>query len=717
MTAKKVSLLLYLLTAVLFSSFANQTGEKVFITNSEKLLKIEHGLSIFVDNSSVMPFGKAVKQKFEESKDKVPNLGITSARIWVKLDIQNQSDTKNLFLLVEQPSIDKIVLYYIAPDQKWHQISLGEYKRYKDRIIDNPNYIFPLDIAVGQSSVFYLSINSKDQIQLPLLLGTERSILDETLVQNLLFGMYAGIILIMMLYNLFVAFTVRDSSYIYYIIYIFFVGLTQFFFEGLAFKFLWPESPWLANYSSILVPFFSGISTLIFFQKFLLSKKYTPKLNYGIDAYIFIYAIVCIIGMSGNYSLGIVLMQMTALSASLYVLFVANVIRRKGYRPAVFFLLGYSIFLFSVVAFVLRNFNVIPYNGFTSYILEIGSVIQITLLSFALADKINFFRNENEQAQQQALEISKENERLIREQNIELEIQVNKRTEELQNSNSTLNLTLKDLKEAQSQLVDAEKMAGLGQLTAGIAHEINNPINFVTSNIKPLELDINDLYDVIQQYEELDPEKDMHEQLARVNQFKKQIDIDFIKTEINSLLSGIGEGAKRTAEIIRSLKNFSRLDESDTKPVDLNEGIDSTLVLLRSTVPDHIKIVRELKATSLVECLPGKINQVFMNLITNAIQAIKTKPNPDPTEYLYITTWEEEEQIKISIRDTGHGMTEETKQKIFEPFFTTKAVGEGTGLGLSIVFSIIEKHKGHIDVVTKVNYGTEFILTLPLNIR
>lgn len=717
MIAKKVSLLLCLLTTVLFPCFASQTGEKVIITNSEKLLKVEKGLSIFVDNTGIMPFGKASAQKFEASKDKVPNLGITSAAIWVKLEIVNQSDTENLFLLVEQPSIDKISLYYIAKDNRWHQISLGEYKKYKDRIIDNPNYIFPLDIPISQSSVFYLCINSKDQIQLPLLLGTERSILDETLVQNLLFGMYAGIILIMMLYNLFVAFTVRDSSYIYYIIYIFFVGLTQFFFEGLAFKFLWPDSPWMANYSSILVPFFSGISTLIFFQKFLLSKKYTPKLNYGIDAYIFIYAIVCIIGMSGNYSLGIVLMQMTALSASLYVLFVANVIRRKGYRPAVFFLMGYSIFLFSVVAFVLRNFNVIPYNGFTSYILEIGSVIQITLLSFALADKINFFRNENEQAQKQALEISKENERLIREQNIELEIQVNKRTEELQNSNSTLNLTLKELKEAQSQLVDAEKMAGLGQLTAGIAHEINNPINFVTSNIKPLELDINDLYDVIQQYEELDPEKDIHEQLANVNKFKKQIDLDFIKTEINSLLSGIGEGAKRTAEIIRSLKNFSRLDESDTKPVDLNEGLDSTLVLLRSTVPDHIKIVRDLKASSLVECLPGKINQVFMNLITNAIQAIKTKPNPEPIEYLYIATWEEADEVKISIRDTGHGMSDETKQKIFEPFFTTKAVGEGTGLGLSIVFSIIEKHKGHIDVVTKVNYGTEFILTLPLNIR
>lgn len=717
MITKKLSLLLCLLVTFIFSSFARQTQEKIVITNSEKLLKLEKGLSIFVDNTAKMQFSTIANQKFEASKDKVPNLGITSATIWVKLDILNHSDTENLFLLVEQPSIDKVSLYFTAKNGKWRKISLGEYKKYTERIIDNPNYIFPLDIPMGKSGIFYLSINSKDQIQLPLLLGTERSILDETLVQNLLFGMYAGIILIMMLYNLFVAFTVRDSSYIYYIVYIFFVGLTQFFFEGLAFKFLWPDSPWMANYSSILVPFFSGISTLIFFQKFLLPKKYAPKLNYGIDAYILIYSIVCIIGMLGNYSLAIVLLQMTALSASLYVLFVANVIRRKGYRPAVFFLMGYSIFLFSVVAFVLRNFNVIPYNGFTSYILEIGSVIQITMLSFALADKINFFRKENEQAQLQALEISKENERLIREQNIELEIQVNKRTEELQNSNSTLNLTLKELKEAQSQLVDAEKMAGLGQLTAGIAHEINNPINFVTSNIKPLELDINDLYDVIQQYENLDPEQDIHQQLANVNKFKKQIDLDFIKTEINSLLSGIGEGAKRTAEIIRSLKNFSRLDESDTKPVDLNEGLDSTLVLLRSTVPDHIKIVRDLKATSLVECLPGKINQVFMNLITNAIQAIKTKSNPDPIEYLYISTWEEAEEIKISIRDTGHGMTDETRQKIFEPFFTTKAVGEGTGLGLSIVFSIIEKHKGHIDVVTKVNYGTEFILTLPLNIR
>jgi signal transduction histidine kinase len=713
MKIKKVFLLLFLLLHITALTFGSSTGDITF-SDATKLSKLEKGASIYIDPTGKMPFKQVLSQNFTETESSVPNLGITSATIWVKLDILNKSGIQELFLMVQQPSIDRISLFDPNGKGTWLVTNLGEYKKYSNRIIDNPNFIFPLNIKVNTAKTIYLKVQSKDQIQLPILMGSGPSILNENLIQNLFFGMYIGIIVIMMLYNLFVAFTVRDSSYYYYIVYILFVGLTQFTFQGLSYKFLWPESPWMANYSSILVPFFSGLSTIIFLQKFLQTKLYTPKLNYGINVLFVLYCIACVIGMLGYYAPSIELLQVTALSGSLYVLYVANVIRRKGYRPAVFFLIGYSIFLSCIIIFVLRNFNILPFNNFTSYILEIGSVLQITLLSFALADKINFFRLENEQSQRQALEVSKENERLIKEQNIVLEIEVNKRTEELQNSNFTLSHTLTELKEAQSQLVDAEKMAGLGQLTAGIAHEINNPINFVTSNIKPLELDINDLYEVIQKYEDLDPAKDIQLQIAEVEKFKRQIDIDFIKTEINSLLSGIGEGAKRTAEIIRSLKNFSRLDESDTKPVDLNEGIESTLVLLRSTIPGNMKVVKDLKELPLVECLPGKINQVFMNLITNAIQAVKMKQPHQPEEFLYISTWSEDDLVKVSIKDTGPGMTDEIKQKIFEPFFTTKEPGEGTGLGLSIVFTIVEKHKGNIDIVTKVNHGTEFIITLPV---
>jgi two-component system NtrC family sensor kinase len=685
--------------------------------NENRILNIESGISIFKDPSKSLTIGEVINQKFEYLNQKVPNLGITSDKIWIKFTIENQSQIENLMLVVAQPAIDSITLYRLEQHKLYASSKLGKFKPFHERLVNNPNYIFPVKVTRNERETFYISISSTDQIQLPISLGTPKVVLVNDNNKNILFGIYAGIIIIMILYNLFISFTIKDPSYIYYIFYILFVGLTQATFQGYAFKFLWPDSPWLAINSSFLVPFFSGITTALFLKRFLQTKTHTPKLHIGIDIFVFFYFVTLVLWFSGRHIDSIKSLQTLALCGSLYFLFVANVIRRKGSRPALFFLVAYTIFLLCVVIFVLRNFNLIEYNLFTSYILEIGSVIQITLLSFALADKINIYRKDKEQSQEQALQISKENERLIREQNIELEIQVNKRTEELQNSNATLNLTLKELKEAQSQLVDAEKMAGLGQLTAGIAHEINNPINFVTSNIKPLGLDINDLYDVIQKYEELDPDQDINEQIAAIEKFKKQIDIDFIKTEINSLLSGIGEGAKRTAEIIRSLKNFSRLDESDTKPVDLNEGLESTLVLLRSTVPPFIRIVKDLPAIPLVECLPGKINQVFMNLITNAIHALKVKENPEPEEYIYISTRSEGDQVKISIRDTGPGMTDEVKQKIFEPFFTTKQVGEGTGLGLSIVFSIIEKHKGHIDVVTKVNLGTEFIITLPLNIQ
>src|SRR5690606_32166186 len=195
--------------------------------------------------------------------------------------------------------------------------------------------------------------------------------------------------------------------------------------------------------------------------------------------------------------------QFCAMGGSVYLLWVAEKIRRKNNRAAYFYLIAYSIFLVFVVIFVLRNFNVVPYNTFTANILEIGSVIQIVLLSFALADKINTYRKEKEESQLEAIAIAKENEKLVREQNIVLEHRVGERTHALKESNESLQRTLEHLKETQSQLVEAEKMASLGQLTAGVAHEINNPINFVTSNVAPLKRDVNMVWDAIAEVERI----------------------------------------------------------------------------------------------------------------------------------------------------------------------------------------------------------------------
>lgn len=362
----------------------------------------------------------------------------------------------------------------------------------------------------------------------------------------------------------------------------------------------------------------------------------------------------------------------------------------------------------------MSNFNVIQYNRFTAFILEIGSAIQIVLLSLALADKINTYRREQFAARQEALSISLENERLIREQNIFLEAEVNKRTQQLVQANNDLTEALSTLKNTQAQLVNSEKMSSLGQLTAGIAHEINNPINFVTANIKPLQMDIEDLQSIILKYEQMDLTDNVPLQMEAVEEYKKQIDFDYLKKEIEILLAGISEGANRTADIVKELRNFARVDEDQMKFTDLENGIDSTLLILKHKLSADVQTIREKGGIPLVECIPGKMNQIFMNIIVNALDAMKINVSKRLHSRLHIKTWTENQEVHISFKDNGTGISEARLNQIFDPFFTTKEVGEGTGLGLSITQSIIKQHNGTIKVVTKEGEGSEFIIILPI---
>jgi signal transduction histidine kinase len=277
----------------------------------------------------------------------------------------------------------------------------------------------------------------------------------------------------------------------------------------------------------------------------------------------------------------------------------------------------------------------------------------------------------------------------------------------LESTNEALHATVADLKAAQEQLIQAEKMASLGQLTAGIAHEINNPINFVTANIQPLKDDLDDILKIIQCYEKVVREKGLENDFQEVEKYKNDAQIEFTLKEVNDLLRGIEDGAMRTSEIVKGLRNFSRLDQNVYKKANLNENLDSTLTLLHSSYKNRIEIIREFEEIDEVECFPGKINQVFMNILSNAIQAISGEGT------ITIRTKQEGDLVKISIRDSGAGMSEEVRKKIFDPFFTTKDVGKGTGLGLSISFGIIQKHHGEIDVFSAPGMGTEFVIKLP----
>lgn len=286
---------------------------------------------------------------------------------------------------------------------------------------------------------------------------------------------------------------------------------------------------------------------------------------------------------------------------------------------------------------------------------------------------------------------------------------LNAKNQQLKQSLNELRHTLNRLKTAQSQLIDAEKMASLGQLTAGIAHEINNPVNFISGNINPLIRDLEELREGYRMFASLyqTEGEQLKQQLLEVKNYLEEIDVAFLFEEIQALTDGIKEGAWRTREIVAGLRNFSRMDQENSMFSDINEGLDSTLLLLRSKMKNRIKVQKDFAVLPKIECFPGRLNQVFMNILNNAEQAIGEHGK------IFIKTAEEDGYVQVFIRDTGGGMPEAVRSRIFEPFFTTKEPGKGTGLGLSISYGIIEQHNGSIKVSSQPGKGTEFTITLP----
>ncbi|VXD23301.1 Serine/Threonine protein kinase and Signal Transduction Histidine Kinase (STHK) with GAF sensor [Planktothrix serta PCC 8927] len=306
--------------------------------------------------------------------------------------------------------------------------------------------------------------------------------------------------------------------------------------------------------------------------------------------------------------------------------------------------------------------------------------------------------------------------------NRNLELKVTERTQELEDKNQCLIDTLKELKQTQSQLIQNEKMVSLGQLVAGVAHEINNPVSFIYGNLDFASDYGKNLIKLVEAYQNTYPEPG-----EEIEEMIEQIDLEFIKTDLPKLYQSMKEGSNRIKQIVLSLKNFSRLDESEQKRINIHEGIDSTLQILQTRLKPQsycpaIQVIKNYDQLPLINCYPGQLNQVYMNLLSNAIDALQECWEEQNQIYLSqqpqitITTRViDQKWIEILVKDNASGIPPDVKSRIFDPFFTTKPVGKGTGLGLSISYKIIvDKHQGQLKCSSKIGEGTEFMIKLPI---
>ncbi|MEH1867817.1 MAG: ATP-binding protein [Nostoc sp.] len=290
-----------------------------------------------------------------------------------------------------------------------------------------------------------------------------------------------------------------------------------------------------------------------------------------------------------------------------------------------------------------------------------------------------------------------------------LEQKVEQRTQELYSKNQQLSHTLQELQQTQAQLIHAEKMSSLGQMVAGIAHEINNPVNFISGNISHLKNYFRDLLSGISLYQRHYPQP-----TTEIQTYFQEKDLDYAIKDVPNLIDSIEQGSQRIQNIVLSLRNFARLDEADIKAVNVHEGIENTLLILQHRLT-KIEIIKNYVELPLVSCHAKQINQVIMNVLNNAIDALNEAKITTPT----ITIRTElsnslTNSVSICIVDNGTGISDEMQKRVFDPFFTTKTVGKGTGLGLTVAYSIMSTHGGQINVFSKLGQGTEFEIILPI---
>ncbi len=432
----KIKFMKPVLLSILFIFLCKIGISQVQLDNTEKVYLIGKQIYLYEDTSKRLTIQDVSKpdfdNRFELSKHTVPNFSFTTANVWCKIVVHNQTDYVDWQIHIGNPVLDTVTFYIPTDSTGYETTTMGYYFPFNHRIIKTVSFIRPFHLSKNETITCFVKIQCEKILNFPIQISTDKRFMKFSHDTALAIGIYLGLILIMIIYNLFVFFSVRDRSYLYYVLYILFIGLTNADLKGTAFAYLWPYSPWINPYLPILSGT-SGVFALLFLHKFLDIGK---TINFYVTLFWYVlmvlYSAVIFTALFGLTTLSVKIVLMCTLVASAYGMAVGIYLMWKKYKPAKYFLIAWIWVVIGAVVYILVDLDVIAYNFFTGNAVVIGSALEVIFLSFALADKINSMRKERQIAQKQVVETLIENERLIKEQNTVLEQKVKERTAEIE---------------------------------------------------------------------------------------------------------------------------------------------------------------------------------------------------------------------------------------------------------------------------------------------
>jgi two-component system NtrC family sensor kinase len=692
-------------SAVLSCSFLIADARLVVLSDTSRLVPIGQQVQYFVDPSGALALPdileKASAGEFTRGEQDMHNFAPSEHSVWYLLTYENPGEESWWLEVGDAFSVWELDFYHRnSADGVYHLLyELGGLRPQERKLFPSNYFFVPLPAHQSDSvQTVLFRVGGYFPKSLSLQVGKIVPVMEKTKRNEGIFAVFLGIILAIIIYNLFLYFSTWETLYLKYIGYLAVMLWVISFSQGHPLYY----HPFI--YERVFeVNAIQFLAIPLFVSHYLNLKTHAPGLRLALwlfsSLFLLVLPLLNIFQVLDFQLIGSMYQVLSPL-CFLFLFYVGIVLTIRKVEGALFFLLAWSALIFSIIAFFLTINNLLPQNIITRNIAYIGLCLEALLFAFALGDRFSKLKSENLRIQAEKIQlVEQQNEILesrvqaktrelheayLHSQDLNKKLQqsvagLEKSNEELNQQRTHLNQTLEKLKNTQEQLIEAEKLASLGILTAGVAHELNNPLNFIKSGATALEMGLE-------------------EQPA-------------LKEDMAPLFEAIEEGIDRATRIVKSLGKFSREDDLPPATCDLHEIIDSCLGMLANQCQGKIEIVKKYDlAEPFLWAREGQLHQAFLNVLANAVQAV------EESGVISIETRLQNEYLEIQITDTGKGITAEDMKHIFDPFFTTKAPGKGTGLGLAITQKIVREHGGDINCQSMPAQGTTFVIRFPKSI-